>query len=417
MIEEIILKEETMSIRAADNNRTIVMGTSRKDLENLLEKTKAPAKVVEELPLIDGFVLEGSGPGLDGFFKSLPNGVTATPDAKLKWIPAIPEEEVYKDPFLRITLNIATATLGMEKVWEKGYTGKGVGVAILDSGIYPHKDYEGRLTFKDFTDPTRDGKPYDAAGHGTHTAGDAAGSGAASKGKFKGPAYEASIMALKIGDYFGPNLSSVIKAIQWVVENREKYNIRVMNLSFGGPSQRTWKDDPMSQAIYKASQAGVVACVAAGNEGPSRGTIESPGYTPSAVTVGALDDKRTVDRSDDMVAQFSSRGPTNEGLTKPDVLAPGVQITAPRDKTSDDYVAFSGTSMASPITAGIIATWFQANPDLTTEQVKEIIAETSQPLERSGATANDQGHGVIDPFGGLQMALKFKEASRKTEAA
>ena len=137
----------------------------------------------------------------------------------------------------------------------------------------------------------------------------------------------------------------------------------------------------------------------------------SPGDSPFALTVGASDTKKTPDWKDDTLARFSSRGPVPNGAPKPDIVAPGVNINAPDAGDYTGYVALSGTSMASPVAAGVLATWFQANPDMTAAQAIGIAKATARPLTQGGLTEKDQGKGLLDAYAGLQKALALKGAA------
>lgn len=387
------------------SKRYIVMAERREQVERMVKDGRG--EIVQELPIIDGYVIETKDEAL---FKVRVPGVQVVPDRKLEWIQPVERLPEQPEP-PKLHLQITGSTLNTEKVWDAGFTGKGVGVAILDSGVAPHKDFEGRLAvFKDFTNPENDDKPWDPAGHGTHVAGDAAGSGAASKGRHKGAAHEATILGLKIGNESGPDLSAAVTAIDWAIAHKDEHNIRVMNMSFGGPNVDP-TTDPLMLAIQKANEAGIVSVIAAGNEGPWPNTVGSPGDSPHALTVGASDTKKTPDWKDDTLARFSSRGPVPNGAPKPDVVAPGVQINAPDAGDYTGYVAFSGTSMASPVTAGVLATWFQANPDMTAAQAITIAKETARPLTQTGLGETDQGKGLIDAYAGLQAALALKGAA------
>ncbi len=384
------------------SNRYIVMAEKREQVERLVQDGQG--QIVDELPIIDGFVIETRD---EAIFQARMPGLTVVPDRKLEWVEPVERLPEQPDSGL-FKLQVSDDTLNMDQVWEAGYTGKGVGVAILDSGVAPHQDFQGRLAvFKDFTDPSQDGKPFDPAGHGTHVAGDAAGSGAASQGRHKGPAPEATILGLKIGNNSGPDLSAAVKAIDWVIAHKDEHNIRVMNMSFGGPSVDPEKD-PLMLAIKKAADQGVVSVIAAGNAGPGSRTVGSPGDSPHALTVGASDTRQTPTPEDDTLARFSSRGPVAGGRAKPDVVAPGVKINAPDARNPNGYVAFSGTSMASPMTAGVMATWFQANPQMTASQAIDIARQTARPLKQQGLGENDQGRGLVDAWAGLQKALALR---------
>lgn len=309
-------------------------------------------------------------------------------------------------------LDPSRAVLGIEQVWQKGYTGKGIGVAVIDSGLYPHPDFSNRI--KGWVDIEK-GKPqpYDNFAHGTHVAGVVGGSGTKSSGRFKGIAPDADLIGVRI-----TTVAEAIKGLQWAMDNKDKYNIRVVNMSLGDFAAKSYKDDPWAQACEKAIDAGLIVVVAAGNEGPSAGTISTPGIDPRVITVGALDDRHTVDRGDDTIASFESVGPTSiDCLPKPDIIAPGVSIysTLAPGTTLDvpelphvgtDYIAISGTSMATPMVVGLIADLLQANPSLTHDDVKKILEATADRYLKDGPNA--QGYGLINSPRALEMALAMK---------
>ncbi|MFB4165424.1 S8 family peptidase [Alteribacillus sp. JSM 102045] len=274
---------------------------------------------------------------------------------------------------------------------DKELTGKGTTVAVVDTGIYPHTDLAGRIIgFVDFIGEKSD--PCDDNGHGTHCAGCVAGNGSASLGQYKGPAPEANLIGVKVLDKAGSGtLETVMQGIQWCIDyNKEEGNfIDIISMSLGSAAQRheSEKDDPMVKMVDKAWDSGIVVVAAAGNEGPEEQTIASPGISGTIITVGALDDQETELRDDDEAADFSSRGPTIYGKSKPDILAPGVNITSLRspnsfiDKTQkanregEDYFILSGTSMAAPICAGVIALLLEYDPQLTPNRIKNALKE------------------------------------------
>jgi subtilisin family serine protease len=217
------------------------------------------------------------------------------------------------------------------------YPGKGVNIAFLDTGIYPHPDFNWPnnriVAFKDFVNGRS--VPYDDNGHGTHVAGDAAGNGHMSEGVFRGPAPEAGIIGVKVlNNKGGGRTSDILQGINWCIENKERYNIRVMNMSLGNRASIDPKDDPIYQAVDRAIEAGIVVVAAAGNEGPEPNTINTPGDNPNVITVGAYDDFNTADASDDRIPDFSSRGPTYDKVPKPDLVAPGEAIIGPNAPTT-----------------------------------------------------------------------------------
>lgn len=270
-------------------------------------------------------------------------------------------------------------------------TGKGTKIAIIDTGIYPHEDLSGRITdFVDFINNRSE--PYDDNGHGTHCAGDAAGNGAASAGLYMGPAPEANLVGVKVLNRMGSgSLETIMQGVEWCIqynENTQSEKIDIISMSLGSTAQpfENENEDPMVKIVEEAWASGIVVCVAAGNEGPESSTVASPGISDRVITVGALDDKDTPEtRMDDEVASFSSRGPTIYGVQKPDILAPGVNIVSLRSPNSyidklqkssrigSDYFVMSGTSMATPICAGIVALILQYKPDATPQQIKEWL--------------------------------------------
>lgn len=307
---------------------------------------------------------------------------------------------IYLDREMKAALDLTKTAANITPAWAAGYTGKGVTIAILDTGISPHPDFQGRLVaFKDFINGKLDF--YDDNGHGTHCTGDAAGNGAMSNGLYKGPAYEANIVGVKILNRSGAgSWSTVISGIQWCIDNKATYGINIISMSLGGTATQSYVDDPVCQAVESAWRAGIIVCAAAGNEGPGYGTIDTPGLDPLIITVGASYDKQTPDRSDDTVVSFSSRGPTFDGLTKPDVITPGTYIMSTKNAGTNGvfktyYQEMSGTSMATPICAGICALVLDAFPTMTPDQVKNKLMSTATSL---GVDANTQGAGYVDAY-------------------
>ena len=325
---------------------------------------------------------------------------------------------IHLDREVKALLDKASATVRADYAWKNTKTGKGITVAVIDTGIYPHKDLvtpQNRIAgFKDFVNNKT--APYDDNGHGTHVAGDICGNGCSSNGLYKAPAYESLVVGVKVLNKAGSGkLSDVITGIQWCIDNKEKYNIRIINLSLGSKAVGSYKDDLLCEALEKAWDVGIIVCAAAGNDGPENGTISSPGIDPKIITVGASDDKNTIFRNDDKIASFSSRGPTIDGLEKPDVVCPGtdiVSLRAPKSyyekqfkksKVTDSYTSMSGTSMATPICCGMIALLLQAKPSLTPDNVKKILTETSWNL---GFSRDEQGAGCPDLEKALQTETK-----------
>lgn len=329
-------------------------------------------------------------------------------------------KKVWLDTRVHALLNIAAPAVSAPQAWKSGYNGTGVGVAVLDTGVYPHSDLTTPVNrivaFKDFVLSKK--SPYDDNGHGTHVAGAIAGNGRMSGGKYTGTAPQANIIALKVLDKDGAGpISNIIEALQWCIDNRKKYNIRVINISLGSAATESYREDPLCRAVGKAWNAGIVVCAAAGNDGPKTGTINTPGTHPRIITVGAVDDKKTITVEDDVPAEFSSRGPTVDNLPKPDVAAPGVEIVSLRSPRSQldrsnrefrvgrDYFRLSGTSMATPVCAGVTADIIQANPALNPDQVKEILLDSCY---KKNSAPNIFGAGEINAQKAVETVGKKK---------
>jgi serine protease AprX len=302
-------------------------------------------------------------------------------------------KRVYVNREVRALLDVAVVSANAKSIERSTsvLTGNGVKIAIIDTGIYPHQDLSGRITeFVDFINNRTES--YDDNGHGTHCAGDAAGNGASSSLKYMGPAPEANLVGVKVLDKMGSgSLETVMQGVDWCIQYNETNptnKIDIISMSLGSTAQNygNENEDPMVKIVEEAWLAGIVVCVAAGNEGPESNTIASPGISDQVITVGALDDRNTSEtRSDDEVASFSSRGPTIYGVIKPDILAPGVNIVSLRSPNSyldklqksnrveNDYFTLSGTSMATPICAGVVALMKQQKPELSPQEVKNLL--------------------------------------------
>jgi serine protease AprX len=269
--------------------------------------------------------------------------------------------------------------------------GAGVGVAVLDTGAVAVPDLANQVTYRvDYT-PEHDG--LDRYGHGTHMAGIIAGTGASSNGQYTGVAPGAHIVSVKVAGYNGAtDVSLVIAGLQWVIQHKAQFNIRVLNLSFGTDALQSYAVDPLDYAVEQVWKAGIAVVASAGNRGPDAGTIDKPADDPYVITVGAVDTRGTALPTDDTVAPFSAHGPTQDGFAKPDVVAPGISIVSARDPNSmidqmhplarvgDAYFKGSGTSQAAAIVSGIAALMVQANPSLTPDQIKGVLMRTATPL-------------------------------------
>jgi serine protease AprX len=295
------------------------------------------------------------------------------------------------------TVSTLRQALGLQD-W---FTGSGMTVAVIDSGIENSSDFSGRIVgMYDFT-PGRYGAsvvPSDEYGHGTHVAGLIGSSGASSNGKFAGVAPGVKLLALRVLDRKGAGrTSAVIAALEFAVANKNRFGIRVVNLSLGHPIYESAATDPLVQAVEAAVRAGLVVVTAAGNYGTNRTTgetgyagIASPGNAPSAITVGASNTFGTDRRSDDRVADFSSRGPSwYDGIAKPDVVAPGAGLVSNAVLSSTlvtsypsllvqsagtTYLRLDGSSMATAVVSGLTAVMLEANNDAASQRWEESQA-------------------------------------------
>lgn len=266
------------------------------------------------------------------------------------------------------------------------YTGKGIGVAVLDTGIYPHIDFGNRIwSFFDFLSYKK--LPYDDNGHGTHVAGILAGDGTASGGKYRGIAPGCGITSLKVLDRFGNgNKEDVLRAFRWIVEYRDQYRIRIVNISVG-TTYRTRNDhDALIEGVERLWDAGLVVVAAAGNQGPRPGSITAPGCSKKVITVG----------SSDMLegkSGVSGRGPTFECVCKPDLVTPGNKIVSCAPGPDFPYGTKSGTSMSTPLISGAVALMLEKDPMLTNVEIKMMLKESADDL---GLPRNQQGWGKFN---------------------
>ena len=282
------------------------------------------------------------------------------------------------------------------EAYRRGIRGKGIGVAVLDTGIYRHPDFGGRiLQFKDILRGMQD--CYDDCSHGTHVSGILGGSGLSSNGVYMGVAPECSIIHVKVLDRKGNgNRDDVLKGIDWVIENKERYGIRIMNISVGTVKEDEKNNKLLVDAVEKAWDAGLVVVVAAGDMGPEPMSITVPGNSKKVITVGSFDDCMKQPKDPSVRPCYSGRGPTLECVCKPDIVAPGSGITscnAVSFKNKNLYCVKSGTSMATPVVSGCLALLLEREPELTNVEVKMRLRETAKNL---GYPNSQQGWGMID---------------------
>ncbi|MGB9197550.1 MAG: S8 family serine peptidase [Terriglobales bacterium] len=329
--------------------------------------------------------------------------------------------------------------------WSLGLNGAGIGVAVIDSGMASKKNTlakksdlnkfgtgDSRIVYSQSW--VNDGLGnVDGFGHGTHVAGIIAGNGYNSAGSddfqtLKGIAPNASLIDLRVLDSNGEGVdSSVISAIQTAIQLKSQYNIQVINLSLGRPIYESYLLDPLCQAVEAAYQAGIVVVVSAGNDGRDNsagtngyGTISAPGNDPYVITVGAMKSMGTPTRTDDLIATYSSKGPTViDHIAKPDLVAPGnlvssfignpnttLEVNYPQNivplsyyvtggsSAPSPYFVLSGTSMAAPAVSGAVALLRQAQPGLTPDQVKARLMKTAYKNFPQYSTYTDPTTGI-----------------------
>ncbi len=296
--------------------------------------------------------------------------------------------KIYSVACASVLIDVSKKILGVDKT---SLTGKGITIAFIDTGISSHADFligEKRIKFfKDFILDKE--KNYDDNGHGTFVAGVCAGGGVLSGGKFCGVAPCADIISLKALNGLGEaSADKILDAMEWVYQNHEKYNIKVVCMSFG--SEPLGYNDPIMSGAEALWQEGITVVAAAGNSGPEYQTIKSPGVSSQIITVGGFDDNRIDDNFEENffeIADFSSRGPAFKRF-KPDLVAPSVDITS--CGISDFYTKLSGTSVATPMIAGMACLLLEKNPYLKPRYIKEKLISVCKPITLN---KNFEGYG------------------------
>jgi serine protease AprX len=288
--------------------------------------------------------------------------------------------------------------LDLPALWKSGVSGAGVGVAVVDTGIagdlpdFQSTSGGSRVVETAITNPSAT-TAYDTYGHGTDVAGIIAGNGANRSssdplyGQYIGAAPAANLISIKASDETGTaTVLNVIYGLQFAVDRKADYNIRVVNLSLDDTTPQSYKTDPLDAAAESAWMHGLVVVAAAGNRGTASGAVQyAPAIDPYVITVGAIDENATSSTGDDFIASWSSRGVTQDGFQKPDVYAPGAHIISvlapssafaglcPSCIVSGQYIRTSGTSMAAPMISGVVADLLQVHPGWTPNQVKAAL--------------------------------------------
>ena len=330
---------------------------------------------------------------------------------------------------MRIALDNAIGIHHVDTVWDFGYTGEGISIAIIDTGIDPlHvglNDFDDDPTtndpkvvaFYDALDGSGDDgsgetEPYDDQGHGSHCAGISAGTGAIGEGPtsdgstpYRGVAPDAWLVGVKVLDGGGSgSFAEVMKGMEWTIDNKIKYNIRAASMSLGGVWLVELTQEQEERITHLANEmvaAGISLMIAAGNSA-GYGTIGTPGAAKDVITVGSTEDSKEL-------AVYSSKGPTHEGQIKPNVAAIGSAVMSVEANSGNGYASYSGTSMATPVVAGMAALLLQANPDLQPLMIRTILESTSEYrwLSHPVRPNNDYGWGFVLMDAALDEAIQY----------
>jgi serine protease AprX len=336
------------------------------------------------------------------------------------------------------TANLKNAfiqTIGADRLWNEApyLQGQRVTVAVVDSGV-KHRDIGNRL-LASYSSKSIESST-DQYGHGTHIAGTIGSDGQSSKGAYIGVAPKVNLVSVKVSDDKGNSrMSDVVAGLQWVYNNRAKYNIRVVNLSLNSAADESYHTSPLDAAMEILWFNRIVVVVSAGNRTATRNPVLfAPANDPFVITVGASDDQGTPNRADDLLASYSAFGTTKAGFAKPDLVAPGTNVVSMlasngtqlakehRDHViNGGYMRMSGTSMASAITAGAAALLIQSKPSLTPDQVKAQLMAAASPLNGSGArylniyAAVHSPTPTVLPNAGIQISHLLQTGSHPVE--
>jgi len=377
----------------------VVMKDAVADTRPELALRSVGGKVLHRIDVIDGFIAAVPEAGLATLAHAA--GVrSVTPNQRLSLQSQYGEDS-------GVASAVYTDVVRANKTWASGNTGAGVTVALVDTGVNTGGDLAGQVTKS--VDFTSEGDGADRYGHGTFVAGLIDGTGVNSNGAIEGVAPGAKLVSLKISGADGAtDVTLVLEALEWLKDFAPVYNIRVVNLSLGFPSPQSYAVDPLDYAVEQLWASGVTVVTAAGNGGNAPGTVLAPGNDPFVITVGATNDRTTVNNNDDKLASFSASGPTVDGLTKPDLLAPGrslvssrspgstVDLANPTSAIGDFYGKGSGTSFSTGIVSGAAALVLARSPWLTPNQVKQRLVTSARQIP--GGQTPATGTGVVDAW-------------------
>ncbi|MDQ1632535.1 MAG: serine protease AprX, partial [Frankiaceae bacterium] len=369
----------------------------------------AGGTVVTPLPLVAGVVAElPAGTVLPGWTvaEDRPLAVTARQGDREDTTPTPPgSPAVDSSP-----TSTARETLGLTA---SGPAGAGVTVAVVDTGVADSPDLAGRVRHVDVTGKHLADDSGDGYGHGTFMAGLVAGNGKASGGRYAGAAPKANLLDVRVAaDDGSTSLVSVLRGLQVVSASADELDVRVLNLSLSSGSPLPYQIDPLTQALEGLWRQGITVVTAAGNDGPAPGGVSSPGLDPMLLTAGALDEAGTAARGDDTVASYSSRGTSDSGPAKPDLVAPGSHLVSlrapgstvddanPNSRVGNAYFRGTGTSMSTALVSGVVADVLSARPDLSPDQVKALLTGTAYRADGL-SSASGAGAGGVDAAAAL----------------
>jgi len=413
--------------RPSGRERVILRGTPGAVPQLARDVTNLGGTVTRPLPIIDGVAAEVPAGSLH-LLRRAPGVVAATPDVKGHVLSLQAPDAVLADGTATDTgsLDQITSIIHARESWSAGYTGKGVDVALVDTGVAPVPGLgsgnvvNGPDLSLESMHP--DVRYEDAYGHGTHMASIIAGRDQAGSPSsylngtgFTGVAPDARVINLKVGAADGSaDVSQVIAAIGWVTEHAHSggLNIRVLNLSYGTPAGQDYRIDPLAYAVETAWRSGIVVVVSGGNDGTSFASLANPAQDPAVLAVGAEDPAGTQQPLDDTVPPFSDRG---TALRHVDVVTPGVHVLGlrvpnsyvdqayPSARVGTRFFRGSGTSQAAAVASGAAALLLQRNPALTPDEVKVLLTTSATPIPLG--TVTNTGAGLVDVAAAETLAV------------
>lgn len=370
---------------------------SIQDFENNYDQIATIGKIKYKLPMIDSYVIE-----------VYEENIKYLQDEHALWSYEL-------DTHITAQMNRVSEIIQLKWAHDRKIFGENIGVAVVDTGICLHKDFtEGKNRIRGFYDLIHGRtEPYDDNGHGSHVSGIIGGNGFLCNGKYIGVAPKCNLIGVKVLDQKGDgNISDVLAGLQWIIDNKEKYNIRIVNISVGTTTKDNIDENSLLvKGVNAVWDAGIVVVVAAGNNGPGPMSISTPGISRKVITVGSSDDRITVELFGSKTTDYSGRGPTASCIKKPDIVAPGSNIIScgtmknyqryhynminnPKaDNYNIMYSIKSGTSMATPVVSGAIALLLSANPRMTNRDVKLKLRESAIDL---GYPWSKQGWGLLN---------------------